>query len=129
MYFIRLDNMPLIPSDECSFSDVSVALNYSATSARSLNDSRVRGVAGIATGAISVSDLRGKTYSVGDVLTVDVSIVQIAGNTNYTVLGTADTILEGQTISVDLYVGPDGGSLVYRRRCGSRYRLLRVYRY
>lgn len=62
--------MTLPASGQISFSQVSTELGASSTATRSLGDSTVRTLAGVASGAISMSNLHGKsnvTWTVGGV--------------------------------------------------------------
>lgn len=52
-----------LPSGTISLSQVNTELTLSATALISLNDAAVRSLAGVASGAISMSDLQGKTYA------------------------------------------------------------------
>jgi len=52
-----------LPSGTISLSQVNTELTLSATALISLNDAAVRSLAGVASGAISMSDLQGKTYN------------------------------------------------------------------
>ena len=52
-----------LPVGTISMSQVNVELLRPATQTISLNDAQVRGLAGVPSGAISMSQLQGKTYS------------------------------------------------------------------
>ena len=56
--------LPTIPTS-ISFSQINVELGLSATATISLNDTAVRNLAAVLTGAISISNLSGKTYGGG----------------------------------------------------------------
>src|SRR5574343_18056 len=54
--------MTLPASGTITFNNVNVELGVSGTTTRSLNDAAVRSLAGVPSGAISMSNLHGKSY-------------------------------------------------------------------
>ena len=76
-----------LPTGTISMSQVNTELKNTATATISLNDARVRSLAGRPSGAISMSDLRGKSFTAPvNVVVFDKEIVDLTTiNINYNV--------------------------------------------
>lgn len=74
----------VLPTGQISMSEVNVELGKTSTALITLNDTAVRTLAGKASGAISMNDLRGKSASTVSSLTFNAGGVQTADGTTNT---------------------------------------------
>ena len=99
------------PSGQISLNDVNVELGRSGTTTIALGDSNVRSLAGVASGAISMNNLRGKSNRVS-------SSITISANTSNYVLNTSKVTgyVAGKT---DVTLTINSGVVVYSGSTGS----------
>lgn len=104
--------MALPSTGSISMSQVNVELKRPATQTLSMNDAEVRKIAGKPTGTFSMSDLRGKTYTVSvNTQLVNRDILQDGYffNINYNIFSAYLQIANSAGTS-RVYYGIDGGS-------------------
>ena len=105
--------MALPSSGSISFSQVNVEILRSATAALSMNDATVRFVAGKSSGAISMSDLRGKSYYYFFTQTIS------ANTANYNLKAAAIAAGWNQTAPLNATVTINSGVYVYSTSTGA----------
>lgn len=94
-----------------SLSQVNVELGLSATATISLNDTNVRTLAGVASGAISLSNLHGKTFSTEFNFTVSANTQNLNVRSSALAAGWNGTSKVNCTIGSGIYIWSDSTSL------------------
>jgi hypothetical protein len=105
--------MTLQSSGTISMSNLNTEMGYSATAQVSLNDPVMRTLAGVPSGAISLSDFYGKTSG----FTYNVTIS--ANTTNYNMKAAAITAGWNQTVKLTMSVTINAGVYVYSTSTGT----------
>ena len=76
-----------LPTGAIAMSDVNTELGQGSTTTISLNDTNVRNIAGIPSGAISMNDLRGKSASTYGTLSPNLTTIAEGGSVTFTLSG------------------------------------------